>query len=394
MRKFYTILFFLIIGCFANSQKLILSETSEISILTIGPGAQLYDSFGHSAYRVKDKTLGIDIAYNYGVFDFNTPNFYTKFAQGKLLYKLDKGDYLPFFKHYVRQDRWVKEQVLDLSVSEKQAMFDFLQNNAKPENRDYLYDFFYDNCATKIRDVMVEVLGDDLNYHDNFDSEDFSFRGLIQKNVQANTWGSLGMDIAIGSVVDRKATAWQYQFLPEYIFKSNASATVTRNKSKQNLVQKTNTLFENTGVKAKNNFFLSPLFIFGILGILILYITFRDYINNTRSRFLDAFTFLITGTIGVILLLLWFATDHSSTANNYNLLWAFPFSLLFIFTISKKYPKKWIRKYIFFLLAMLFLLFIHWVTGVQKFTIGLIPIFIALGVRYLFLLKFLKLQQK
>ena len=145
MKKYYLIILFLFASIFSYSQEITLSEQAEVSILTIGPGANLYDKFGHSAFRVQDKVTNIDIVYNFGVYDFNTPNFYLKFARGKLLYKLDTSPFSPFYNYYVRQNRWIEEQVLNFTPSEKQAMFDFLQNNAKPEHCEYRYDFLFDN---------------------------------------------------------------------------------------------------------------------------------------------------------------------------------------------------------------------------------------------------------
>jgi succinate dehydrogenase/fumarate reductase cytochrome b subunit len=328
----------------------------------------------------------LDLIYNFGVYDFNTPNFYTKFAQGNLLYKLDTGSFGPFFDYYKRQNRYVKEQQLALSQEEKQAIFNFLQNNAKPENRDYLYDFFYDNCATKIRDVLTEVIGDNLVYNNSHITENYSYRELIQKNVHYNTWGSFGMDVAIGAVVNRKAPPMDYQFLPEYIFKGAENATISRSGTSEDLVKNTIVLYQNKVAKSNINFFTSPLFIFGLIGLLILYITFKDYKNKKRSRYLDAILFFMTGLIGVFLLLLWLATDHSSTANNYNLLWAFPFNLLLCIAITKKNPKSWIRKYLIFLVLIIFLICLHWITGVQGFAIGMIPLLIALVVRYYYII--------
>jgi hypothetical protein len=326
------------------------------------------------------------------VYDFNTPNFYTKFAQGKLLYKLDTGNFGPFFDYYKRQNRYVNEQQLALSEEEKQALFNFLQNNAKPENRDYLYDFFYDNCATKIRDVLIEVIGDNLSFNDSHITENYSYRELIQKNVSSNTWGSFGMDIAIGAVVDKKAPAIDYQFLPEYIYKGAENASINRNGTAEKLVKNTIVLFKNKETKSKNNFFTSPLFVFSLIALLIIYFTFKDSKRNKRSRFLDATLFFTTGLIGIFLLLLWLATDHSSTANNYNLLWAFPINLIMSFVIVKKNPQPWIKRYVFFLILMMFLICLHWFTGVQGFAMALSPLFIALVVRYIYIIISLKKQ--
>ena len=395
MKKLYSLLFFtffLFVSEQSYSQDATLSENAEVSILTIGPGSYLYDKFGHSALRVKDPVSQWDIIYNFGVYDFKTPNFYTKFAQGKLLYKLDTSRFGPFYDGYARQNRYINEQVLDLSHLEKQQMFDFLQNNAQPENRDYLYDFFFDNCATRIRDVFTVVLGDQLQFNHDHLPESETFRDLIQNNLKSNTWGSLGIDVALGAIIDRKATPAEYQYLPEYVFQAAQNASLQKKGVTTPLVKKTTSLFKNKGVKTKHNFFLSPLFIFGLLSLIIIYITYRDFKKEKRTKWLDITIFIITGLIGVFILLLWFATDHTATANNYNLLWAFPFNLILLLGLNKQVPKKWTHRFVLFLVLMLLLLCMHWISGVQVFAIGLIPLLIALGIRYLFLLKYLKKQ--
>ncbi|SRX55323.1 DUF4105 domain-containing protein [Aequorivita sp. CIP111184] len=393
MTKNYILLLLLFLSFSAKAQFVPLSETSEISIITIGPGAELYDKFGHSAFRIQDSLNGVDVVFNYGVYDFDTPNFYTKFAQGKLLYQLGVSYYQPFFQSYVAQNRWIKEQTLNLNYTEKQAISDFLWNNARPENKKYKYDFFFDNCATKIRDVVQIVLGDNLEYNEDFIKEEATFRELIQQNLQANSWGSLGIDIALGAVIDRKAKPIEYQFLPDYVYEAATTAVINRNGSSESLVKKTTVLFENTPTPAENNFLLSPLFILGILGLLIVVVTYRDYKRNIRSRYLDLFIFFFTGFVGLFLLLLWFATDHTATANNYNLLWAFPISILLIFAISKKHASIKLKRYTVMLLLLLVLLTIHWITGVQVFAITLLPLLIALAVRYVYLVNFIGKQR-
>ncbi|WP_235004606.1 lipoprotein N-acyltransferase Lnb domain-containing protein [Aequorivita antarctica] len=390
--KNYILLLLLLISVSVKAQFVPLSETSEISILTIGPGAELYDKFGHSAFRIQDSLNGVDVVFNYGKFDFDTPNFYTKFARGKLLYELGVSYYQPFFESYVAQNRWVKEQTLNLSYTEKQAVSDFLWNNVKPENKKYKYDFFFDNCATKIRDVIQEVLGNKLEFKEDHLKEEYTFRQLIQQNLKANSWGSLGIDIALGAVIDRTAKPIEYQFLPEYVYEGAANAVINRNGTSESLVRQTSVLFENSPTPPENDFFLSPLFVLGFLGLLIVFITYRDFKRKTRSRYLDTFLFFFTGLIGILLLLLWFATDHTATANNYNLLWAFPISLVLIIAISKRNVSPKMKRYVLLLLLLLVLLTIHWTTGVQVFAIGLLPLLIALAVRYIYLLYFIRKQ--
>ncbi len=391
LKKFFLLLL-LFIATASNAQFGALSPAAEISIITIGPGSELYDKFGHSAFRIKDSLSGVDVAFNYGVYDFNTPNFYTKFAQGKLLYELRVEYYQSFYQRYVEENRWIKEQVLNLTKSEKQAISDFLWNNALPENKKYKYDFFFDNCATKIRDVLQEVLGNKLEYQDDYITEELSFRDLIQQNLQANTWGSLGIDVALGAVIDLKAKPIEYQFLPNYIYEGSSNAIIHRNNDAEPLVKSAKMVFKNTPTPPQNNFLLSPLFVLGVLGSIIILITFRDYKKNVRSRFLDLIIFFCTGLIGVFLLFLWFATDHTATANNYNLLWAFPISIVTAVVIAQKEVSIIVKRYVFLLLLLLVLLTVHWISGVQVFAIGLLPLLISLAIRYLYLFKALKIK--
>ncbi|MAP54793.1 DUF4105 domain-containing protein [Altibacter sp.] len=392
MKKLYILAFFLFLKSAVFAQSFTLSEAAEVSILTVGPGEQLYDKFGHSAFRINDPANGIDIVYNYGVYDFDTPNFYTKFARGKLLYKLGVSYYEPFLAMYIAQNRWVKEQTLELSYVQKRAVFNYLQENALPENQYYKYDFFYDNCATKIRDVLVASLGDAINYTDTYVDEPHTFRELIQQNVYWNSWGSLGMDVAIGAVVDIEASPWEHQFLPEYIFEAAKAATIQTPAGSQPLVAETKVLFQNTPKEENTHFFTSPLFVFMLIAMFILGMTMKDIRKNTRCRRLDGILFFVTGLIGFFLLLLWLATDHTATANNYNMLWAFPVNLLLAFYMAKRNPPVWLRRYLIFLLLLLIMVVIHWFTGVQEFAYAFIPLFVAMAVRYVFVINYLKKQ--
>lgn len=368
-----------------------LAKDAEISIITIGPGKQLYDSFGHNAIRVSDPSNGKDLAFNYGTFDFNTPNFYIKFGQGKLPYALSVSTYDGFLRNYIAEKRWIKQQKLDLTYGEKIAIFEFLLNNAQPSNREYQYDFFLDNCATRIRDVLAVNLGSKLSYQDKqYAPFLYSFRELIQQRLHWNSWGSLGIDIALGAVIDRTANPWEHQFLPDYVFESLKSATITRNNKTSALIKKETTI-NNPGPRARNTaFLLSPFFIFLVIALGIVYRTLRDSKQQKRSRWLDTVLFFVTGIVGVLLLVLWLATDHTATINNYNILWAFPVNLIFCTLLSKKTPKKWLSRYLSFLIILLILLVMHWCTGVQVFAGALLPLLIALFIRYVYVIRYLK----
>lgn len=366
-----------------------LSPEAEISVLTIGPGTSLNDTFGHSAFRISDPVNNLDTTFDYGRFDFEAPNFYLNFARGKLNYAIGDSKYYDFLSFYIRQNRTVKEQVLNLSQSERQKLYAFLIENNKPENRNYLYEFFFDNCATKIKDVTQIAINDNITFNtpENFEAK--NFRRLIHNNVKINSWGSFGIDIALGSVIDRKATPEEHMFLPENIFTFFESATLRDSKP---LIKESKILYSKKEQKNDDHFLVSPLFIFGIIGLLIIFITYKDFKKNKRSKWLDITLFSITGLIGILILLLWFATDHTGTHQNYNLLWAFALNIFVLGQLFKKNVSTWFIKYLKLLVILLCLLTLHWIIGVQVFAIGLIPLLIALFLRYLFLIRYYNSQ--
>ncbi|GGG52892.1 lipoprotein N-acyltransferase Lnb domain-containing protein [Bizionia arctica] len=384
MTKHYFILIIgLLFSILTFSQTKRLSEDAEISVLTIGQGTSLNDAFGHSAYRIKDKRFGVDIVYNYGIYDFNTPNFYLKFAQGKLNYLIGKNYYEDFYNSYVYQNRTIEEQTLNLSQTEKQQIYDYLETNYKPENRAYLYDFFFDNCATRIQDVLVKNLPSEVVFNTPKDFQPETFRTLIHNQLDTNSWGAVGIDLALGSVIDRPATPEEHMFLPKYIHTFFGEASLAN--SDQNLVKESKLVYEKRETPVSKQFLFSPYVIFSILGLIILGITYSDYKKQRRTKILDLLIFSLTGLIGVLILFLWFATDHEATAQNYNLLWAFALNLFVIGQVSKQTPKVWFVKYLKFLIIMLCLLTFHWVVGIQVFAIALLPLLLPLGVRYVYL---------
>lgn len=364
-----------------------LSDDAEISILSIGTGEGLYELFGHTAIRVKDNPKNLDIVYDYGKFDFETPFFYLKFTQGKLNYQIGKNRYQDVLNHYKFYNRSITAQILNLSKKEKQKLFNFLKHNYKPINRNYLYDFFYDNCATRIRDVVVKNAEGKIVFSraDSLQLNSKTFRDLLHEHVGLNSWNSFGIDLALGSVTDKTATDYEYMFLPKYIYTYFADATKKRN---EKLVKKEIKVFEAKATKSSNLLF-SPVVIFSLISLLIIYITYKDFKKKTRTKWLDVTLFALTGLAGLVILFLWFGTDHWATGYNYNLLWAFPLNIILILQVVKTKIKTWFKGYLKFLMLMQFLMVLHWFTGVQDFAITLIPLIPALFLRYLYLVKYL-----
>ncbi|WP_117880669.1 lipoprotein N-acyltransferase Lnb domain-containing protein [Aureibaculum luteum] len=391
MKKLLFFISLLAFSLSALAQKITLSDQAEISVITVDPGHNLYDTFGHSAFRVKDKGLRMDLAFNYGIFDYNTPNFYGKFAQGKLLYDLAAYPFSYFYRSYTEENRTIREQELNLSLSEKQAFFDFLQNNAKPENKSYLYDFFYDNCATRLKDVAQNVLQEKVVFHTNFiEGKDETLRSLIHQYAQKkHPWGTFGIDLALGSIIDKKATTKDYLFLPDNIFNTYAESTING----QPIVKKTNILYKSKDKETNGFQLFSPTALFTLIALLVIWITYRDYKKQRRSKVLDFILFFTTGLIGIVVLLLWFATDHSATKDNYNFLWAFLPNLFVAFILLKKEVPSWVKKYVFLLLLLLALTVVLWILQFQIFAIAIIPLLILLAVRYIFIYHVVQKQQ-
>lgn len=368
----------------SSSAQIQLTDASEISVLTIGPGHLLNDSFGHSAVRVKDPLYNFDVVFDYGRYNFEAEGFYLNFAQGKLDYMLGRTAFDDFLSFYEYQNRSVQEQQLNLSIEQKTAFYYFLRENNKPENQAYPYDFFYNNCANKITDAIETVLGEQISYNPPSSFKQQTFRNLIRSDLNQNSWGSLGIDVALGSKIDQLASVKEHLFLPKYLYLLLENAQVESKELK--LVKKLKILTPTTFVKTSEGFG-SPIVILSLVAFIMLFVTFKDNKNNKRSKWLDVILFATTGIIGLVILMLWFATDHTATANNYNLLWAFATNLLFIPSILKTRLNNRGIKYIVFLTILLSLMLLHWMTGVQSFAIGLIPILIAIGVRYLFLIR-------
>lgn len=385
MRKYALILWLtgLMTGFLSHAQVGELSSRAQFSVLTCGPGHDLYATFGHSAFRLRDPLNRIDRVYNYGTFDFNTPNFYMKFAKGQLPYALSKEKFENFIYTYQLENRWVREQLLDLSSAEKSALYAFLEENHKPENRFYPYDFLFENCATKIPEVLEIVLGTPLNYTYNHLTDDLTYRDLIQKNLRDNTWSSFGIDLALGSVIDRQAKDSEYSFLPEYVERQVAHASL-RNTP---LVKRERIILDLRLPGAPVYFIATPLFWLLLLLALTIVITWTDFKNQIRSRVLDFLLFFITGSCGIVIVFLWFFTDHNATQWNANILWAFPFNLILALqTAFRPSLGGGIKYYLWGLLICAVIVPLLWLTGIQVFSTLLIPILASLLLRYSYLI--------
>ncbi|MFT4855383.1 MAG: heme/copper-type cytochrome/quinol oxidase subunit 4 [Algoriphagus sp.] len=377
IKKYIVVIFLLTFGALGQ----VMGQAFRISLLTADPGDELYSAFGHSAIRVLDKASGEDYVFNYGTFDFNTPNFYGKFASGKLDYMLSVSTFAAFVSDYDRQGRGIKEQVLDLNSEQTDYMLEFLQVNYQPERRFYRYDFFYDNCATRIRDAMDLVLGDKLIWKDEVkEADEKTFRNLIDEYVYTLTWADLGIDLALGAVIDVDATPLQEQFLPDYMFESFARAEIQGDGPTRPMVKETLTIMEFPKEEKTMEAF-NPYWIFWLVAIGFTLITFIGFKKKKLFIGFDLAFFGLLGVIGIVVTLLWFATEHSATKWNWNILWAFPGHLILVKGLWSKTLARWVRKYLLFALIMADAAVVFWILGWQSFHPSIIPLLLVLILR-------------
>jgi hypothetical protein len=381
MNKFWVIILFIVVflSQLAYGRNDIfsvepLSKKSYVALYTCAPGQPLYATFGHSAIGVIDPVQNLLVVFNYGTFDFNVPHFYLKFASGKLLYKLSAGNYYRFVVEYEMEQRQMIEQRLNLTLEQRQRLLDLLMENYKPENRLYQYDFFFDNCANRILEMLYLTLGDSLVYQPSEKQAELTFRDLINPYLATKPWSKFGIDIALGSVIDRKATPREAAFLPDLLSDYCAKSQING----QPFVTATNTLVKPSVGWKETPFWASPLFIFWVLFAVVLALNFLRKPRNWIIA--DRIIFSTFGLIGVIVVLLWFATDHDATANNLNVLWANPLYFLYVFALGgqKANYLKWL-KIIFICLNLIVLLGWFWLP--QQYNTCFIPLIGIMLVR-------------
>jgi hypothetical protein len=369
MRQLLLFLFLLPAVCEAQVD---LSDRATISVITCGPGPVLYTAFGHSAFRVFDPLNGIDQVYNYGVFDFRRKNFYLNFARGHNYYRLASYSYPDFEYEYIYFNRYIHQQILDLDLNQKQQFFAFLERNALPENREYLYDYFYDNCATRIRDVAEKVLGDSVRFDGSYIETDLTIRELTDLYLHDQPWGDLGIDICLGLPMDKRAAPREYMFLPDYIESGFDHAVIKKRGRWAPLVRQRVTVYEPRNEKVSPRGLFQPVYVFSLLFLVALLISVRDFRRTKLTNAFDVVFFSVLGAIGLLLFLLWIATDHKAAAKNFNLLWALPTHLFAALAFIRQ--PRWLEKYFLATAVISLALLMTWPLLPQKLNIALIPV--------------------
>jgi hypothetical protein len=351
------------------------SSRLRVSLLTCTPGNELYSIFGHSAIRIVDSNNVNDLVFNYGTFNFNDDDFYIKFIKGKLNYFVSVQQTEDFIYNYFSEGRGITEQVLNFSEQEKINIQHALIENLKEENKYYQYDFFYDNCTTRLRDIISKSKQPNplLPY---VMPEKTRFRQAIHMYLDKSEqhWSKLGIDLLLGAKTDKIMSAEEQEFLPENLMYAFDQCT------NQKLVSEKNQLTPPTFINQMSKLTFTPNVCFWIFFTVIFILSFlKNKFVSIITTGLDFTILFFTGALGILFIFMWFGTDHIMTKNNYNILWALPTNLIAAFFIRSK--QHFIHNYFLFVICFLSLILICWNFLPQQLNISLIPIILSLIVR-------------
>ena len=347
-----------------QAQELPLSPTATASVITCGPGNDFYTTFGHSAIRITDPAQQLDLVYNYGTFDFDTPHFYLKFAQGQLNYCLSRSSMGHFMAIYNFEQRAVWEQPLNFTQQELNNLFIMLEWNYLPQNRYYRYDLLRDNCATRVRDMVNASCGKQPLAIGDWPTK--SYRGYLHQATAGGQleWWNLGVDLLLGFRTDRRCTIDEAMFYPVVMMQCYDNAS----RGAQPLVSGNTQLLQDIRPPLHRSF--PPIVVFALLLALVAVASWRGWWKPWMDRTL----FILAGIIGLFLLYMWLGTNHWCTKWNLNILWASP--LLILIAIRLKRSPRWAL----WLQELCFVAAAVWVVACGL-SPALIPIILTLALR-------------
>lgn len=332
----YIVLTFIlsVVNATAGAQSMTNPDRIQISLLTCSPGKEVWAQYGHTAIRYYDKESGEDLAINYGIFSLDQTYFIPRFVLGMTDYRMGVQPMDMFLAQYSYEGRGVVEQVLNLSAEDKEVIYKALQENMKPENVVYRYNYFFDNCTTRARDMLVNHLHGKVVYPPA--EENATFRSMIHKWNNKYEWAQFGEDLLLGVNADRKTTKSEQQFLPENL-RSDFDKAKYNGKP---LVKETNVLLDAETEVVEPVFPLSPLSIALIFAVISLVMMLFSYRRQQVYWAWDLALMLTSGLMGIIFFVMIFS-QHPCVSLNFILLFFNPLPLFFLYSTIKKKKVIW-----------------------------------------------------
>lgn len=373
-------MFFIILLISVFSFTRVFSQSSNDTIaylITCGPGTETYSIYGHSALRIAIPEKHSDIIYNWGVFDTSTKFFAWKFAKGRLDYMLDTEITKGFLQSYFFEQRYIYSQRINIDSKELRKLTELINENLRPENIKYRYDFFYDDCSTRIRDLLEKSIGDKLKYPPPESGRIPTFRDMVAKYQNPYPWLKLGVDLIMGSTADKKARFRDRMFLPIDMKDELSKSVVQRSEKRIPLLQNPVVLLNFEPPSVKQNFFISPSCIFTLVIILIIILT--ALLKNMKAvRVIDIIIYSVFSLLSILMIFFNFFTDHLQMTWNLNIIWLNPFIIVCLaMLLLNKTGTLWYR--IVFYITAGFIV-IHYILP-QEFNIGFILLAIILLIR-------------
>ncbi|MDL2215229.1 DUF4105 domain-containing protein [Dysgonomonas sp. OttesenSCG-928-M03] len=368
-----------------DAQSVQLSDSAKISLLTNTPwDGAIYALFGHTAIRICDQPNNIDLAFNYGLFDFNSQDFMYRFVKGKTDYSVGAIQLNRYLFDYQMKGVGIKEQILNLSQSGKQNLYDALINNCLPQNRIYRYNYFYDNCTTRARDMIENNIVGSVIYDENNKGKFLTYRKLVHECVDSQPWVRFGIDLVIGADADKPITERQEHFLPAYLMRAFDRAVIENpDGSTRKLVQSEYNLLEPTSQSNGFTIVDYPLFYGIILLTVSILVSYLSYFKKKKAlgKFFDTLLFLSAGIAGSIIFFLMYFSIHPCTNPNWNLVWLNPVQLVFAFLFLIKFFSKSVYYYHFINFVLLIVFLLAWFLIPQYLELAFIPYILTLVVR-------------
>jgi hypothetical protein len=385
MKKY---LFFLIaslssIAADAQIQEFRLSDSAYVSLLTCEPIDDMaYTVYGHTAVRINDRVREIDCVYNYGIFDFSSPNFLSRFTKGELNYRLGICKYADFFEEYSERQSGITEQILNLTKDERQKIFDALRINHLPENRVYLYNFLFDNCSTRPRILVEKNISGPIVYPEILSST--TFRTIIHRCNKNHRWLTFGIDLALGAPLDSPIGQTLQMFLPENLMQVFDKAKIIQpDGTTRNLVIETRKLAPSYPI-IENPLDSNPAVITWLFFGLVATISFWELRYGKHLRIFDSILFVACGLTGCLLFFLSFISIHPAVYPNFSIIWAHPLHIIFAVSLYIKPLKKFANYYMLTNGTILLLFLLGWKLFPQEFNPAFFPIVLTLCIRSLF----------
>jgi hypothetical protein len=348
-----------------------------VYLLTCGTGTETYSIYGHSALRIVIKEKNQDLVYNWGVFDFDTPNFAWKFAKGRLDYMLAAEDLKSFLQIYNYEKRYVYSQRLNLTGSETSRLITLINENLRPENIKYRYDFFYDDCSTRIRDLIERSVGEKLLYPPDEGKKSPSFRQMVGKYQDPFPWLKFGIDLIMGSTSDKDASYRDRMFLPIDLREELSETVINRDGKMIPLLQNPDIILDFDPPVIKRRILLSPAFVFTAFFIIVLIMS--ALIKKRKLIYwFDIAIYSLFSILAGMMIFFNFFTDHQQMRWNLNVIWLNPVIIIcLILIIFRIKAAVWFRLLFYILVSFLI---IHFVLP-QSFDIALIPLVLVLIIR-------------